>query len=277
MEEVLRLVRESEGRSSANHGGQGHGVRGNLGQGGVEGRDGEVPPGLHEDGSDQGRHGRTGLGYHGQTDPAEEGPGTDGGRGQERRPEERAREVAPHEGHAGRLDDKGRERKDVVGCGLHVLFRLPEGRRGSGSRRSGVRREGPPVVGGRAVGGRPKPQMDPSSDKRVHNRQDESGGLRDPAQDRSRRLPSESCVGFHGMQSVGAGPVLHWARRSGSHQAGLRGGSQKGPGGERDTGGRNLRPQFPYWGSHGSGRWRCLGGGSKSPGEMEEQGVQGLY
>ncbi len=58
----------------------------------------------------------------------QEGIGTTGSRGREGQAKERAGEVATHEGHAGRMEGKGRERKDAVGSGLHVLLWLPESR-----------------------------------------------------------------------------------------------------------------------------------------------------
>ncbi len=81
MEEVLGLVQEPGGRALACHGGQGHGIRGDLGHIGAEGWDSEVPLGRAENGSDQGRHEGTRLEYHGQVGPVEKGLGSDGGRG----------------------------------------------------------------------------------------------------------------------------------------------------------------------------------------------------
>ncbi len=83
MEEVLGLV-WSVGRDSvACYGGQGHGVRGGADQGRSESGDGEISPGQLKNGPDQGRHGSSGVGSHGQVGSAEKGLGTIGGRGRE--------------------------------------------------------------------------------------------------------------------------------------------------------------------------------------------------
>ncbi len=126
-------------------------------------------------------------------------------------------------------------------------------------------------MGRRTAGRRLKPQVDPSADQRIQNGQDESGGLRDAAEDRPRHLPSEGSAQVHGSQSAGPWPVLHGPGRSGTHQAGLRGGSQKGHGGEGNTGGWDFWPQYPDWSSHGgsSCTW-SLRGRCESPGKMEE-------